>query len=269
MANLYTAHKDEWKRLADIDYFGLFVKAYIPFNAWMNVSYTSPNMESDRAKINAVKRDPNPFRNKICALLNANNQKGSYFRGLIGELHDLLENHYIHNQDKRISFTFVIIGKNTNNTAIDSYRGIGYRVQYGNGTPGNTQTEVLIKNHAGHAIVHITQPDYDLAGLKAHHDFIAIVQDERKNRLLNCYKQVEPYLVKDFTTGFDVNDESCYYECGNYKFIKEEENIAKGLIEIIYNMRNTLFHGELIPDDDANLTYGAAYKILRTLINAI
>lgn len=23
---------------------------------------------------------------------------------------------------------------------------------------------------------------------------------------LHCYKQVEPYLVKDFTTGFDIND---------------------------------------------------------------
>ena len=30
MANLFTGHKDEWKSLADIDYFGAFVKAYIP-----------------------------------------------------------------------------------------------------------------------------------------------------------------------------------------------------------------------------------------------
>lgn len=269
MANQYTAHKEEWKRLADIDYFGLFVKSYIPFNAWMNVSYTGQDLGSDRAKINAIKKDPNPFRNKICALLNANNQEGSYFRGLIGELHDLLENHYIYNQDKRISFTCIIIGKNPTNLSTYSYRGITYRVQYGNGVPGNTQTEVLIKNHAGDAIVHITQPDYDIDGLKAHQKFIAITQDERKKILLNCYTQVEPYIVKDFTTGFDINDEKSFYQCGNYKFIKEGENLAKGLIEIIYNMRNTLFHGELIPDDDANRTYGAAYKILRTLINAI
>ena len=136
----------------------------------MNVSYTGQDLGSDRAKINAIKKDPNPFRNKICALLNANNQQGSYF---IGELHDLLENHYIYNQDKRISFTCIIIGKNPTNLSTYSYRGITYRVQYGNGVPGNTQTEVLIKNHAGDAIVHITQPDYDIDGLKAHQKFIA------------------------------------------------------------------------------------------------
>jgi hypothetical protein len=50
MPNEYIAHKEEWKALADIGYFGMFVKAYIPFNAWMNVSY--PALDSDRAKIN-------------------------------------------------------------------------------------------------------------------------------------------------------------------------------------------------------------------------
>lgn len=267
MPNEYTAHKDEWKALADIDYFGMFVKAYIPFNAWMNVSY--PSQKTDREKINAIKRDPNPFRNKICALLNADTQEGNNFRGLLGELHDLLENHYIYNQDKRISFTNVTLGKNSKNTVEDSYRGIGYRVQYGNGTPGNTQTHVLIKNKAEKALVNINQADYDLDNLKSHPDFIAIGSQDRKDRLINYYKQVEPYITKDFTTGFNINDEQCFYQCGNYKFAREDENIAKGLMEIIYNMRNSLFHGELIPDKEANMTYGAAYKIMRTLIDAI
>jgi len=34
-------------------------------------------------------------------------------------------------------------------------------------------------------------------------------------------------------------------------------------------MRNSLFHGELIPDKEANRLYGAAYKILRELIDAL
>ena len=267
MANYYTAYKEEWKLLADIDYFGMFVKAYIPFNAWMNVSY--PALHTDREKINEIKKNANPFRNKICTLLNAVNQDGVYFKGLLGELHDLLENHYIHNQDKRITFTCVTLGKNSQNIAEDSYRGIGYKVQYENGGGGNTQTHVLIKNKAGKAIVSIHQADYNIDELKALPDFIAISQDDRKKRILNCYKQVEPYISKDFTTGFNLNDERQFYQCGNYKFIKEEENIAKGLIEIIYNMRNSLFHGELIPDKEANKTYGAAYKILRVLIDAI
>lgn len=103
MPHLFTGHKEEWKALADIDYFGAFVKAYIPFNAWMSISYAT--LKTDREKINEIKRNSNTFRNKICALLNANNQDGSQFRGLLGELHDLLENNQIYNQDKRTTFT--------------------------------------------------------------------------------------------------------------------------------------------------------------------
>ena len=61
--NTFTSTKEEWKRLADIDYFGMFVKAYIPFNAWLSAYY--PKLDMDRAKINAIKKEPNPFRNRI------------------------------------------------------------------------------------------------------------------------------------------------------------------------------------------------------------
>lgn len=265
MANLFTGHKDEWKALADIDYFGAFVKAYIPFNAWMNISYPALNM--DREKINAIKRDSNVFRDKICALLNANNQDGSQFRGLLGELHDLLENHYINNQDKRITFTNVTIGKNPRNLSEDSRRGIGFRVQYGNGA-GTTNTHSLVKRRDGTAIFNLTQPDYDIDDLKAKPDF-ATLSPEYQNHLLNCYKNVEPYIQKNFTTGFNVANQNTFFECGNYKFIKEPENLAKGLIEIIYNLRNSLFHGELDPNKGANQVYGAAYRILYMLIQSL
>ena len=265
MANLFTGHKDEWKSLADIDYFGAFVKAYIPFNAWMNISY--PELNTDREKINEIKKNTNPFRDKICSLLNANNQDGAQFRGLLGELHDALENHYINNQDKRISFTNVTIGKNTINISTDSWRGIGFRVQYGNGA-GTTDTHSLVKRRDGTAIFNLTQPNYDIDDLKARPNF-ATLSPEYQNHLLNCYKNVEPYIQKNFTTGFNVADRNTYYECGNYKFIKESENIAKGLIEIIYNLRNSLFHGELIPNKEANQVYGVAYRVLYILIQTL
>lgn len=264
MANLFTGHKDEWKALADIDYFGAFVKAYIPFNAWMNISY--PALNTDREKINEIKRNSNTFRDKICALLNANNQDGSQFRGLLGELHDSLENHYINNQDKRITFTNVTIGKNPRNISEDSWRGIGFRVQYGNGA--TTETQSLIKRRNGTSIFHLLQPNYDIEALRANAEFVAQNQ-EYKSHLLNCYKDVEPYIQRDFTTGFNAADQNTYFECGNYKFIKEPENLAKGLIEIIYNLRNSLFHGELVPNKEANQVYGAAYRILYLLIQSL
>lgn len=107
MANHYTTNKDEWKALADIDYFGMFVKAYIPFNAWLSVNY--PKLNLDRAKINAIKKEPNLFRNKIIVLLDSEAQEGASSRNNIG-LHSLLENHYIENNGNRISFTIIVVG---------------------------------------------------------------------------------------------------------------------------------------------------------------
>ena len=160
MANHYTTNKDEWRALADIDYFGMFVKAYIPFNAWMNVTY--PTLPLDRAKINAVKKDTNPFRDKIYALLDASTQEGANFRNAIGELHYLLENHHIHNQDRRITFTDIVLGKNPDNIKVDSYRGIGFRVGYGNGA-GSTGT-VCAEGASGTGGGHDLQRETGMAG---------------------------------------------------------------------------------------------------------
>ena len=111
-------------------------------------------------------------------------------------------------------------------------------------------------------------PNYDIEGLQADAGFIA-QKNEYKTHLINCYKNVEPYIQKNFTVGFNVSDANSYIECGNYKFIKEPENIAKGVVEIIYNLRNSLFHGELVPNEEANQVYGAAYRILYMLIQSL
>lgn len=262
MANLFSGHKDEWIALADIDYFSAFVKAYIPYNAWMNVSY--PTLNTDREKINEIKKNPNTFRNKICALLDADGQEGSNFRNQLGELHGLLECNPIYNQDNRITFTSVIIGKNTQNVSEDLRRGIGFRVQYGNRTTTNTHS--LIKHRDGSAIFSLNQSDYNVDELKSNLQFNNL-QGDYQSILLNCYKNVEPLVHKNF---IDVPDDRCpFYQCGNYKFVKETESLAKGLIEILYNLRCSLFHGEIVPNKDANQVYGAAYRILYTLIQSL
>ena len=44
---------------------------------------------------------------------------------------------------------------------------------------------------------------------------------------------------------------------------------TQGLIEVLYNLRNALFHGEINPNGDANKVYGAAYHILRSVIECL
>lgn len=56
---------------------------------------------------------------------------------------------------------------------------------------------------------------------------------------------------------------------GNFHFINDLDKLCKGIIEILYKLRNVLFHGEIIPDNDTNKVYEPAYQILYTLIQAL
>ena len=56
---------------------------------------------------------------------------------------------------------------------------------------------------------------------------------------------------------------------GNINFINDSDKLCKGLIEILYKLRNVLFHGEIIPDSDTNKVYEPAYHILYMLIQAL
>jgi hypothetical protein len=54
-------------------------------------------------------------------------------------------------------------------------------------------------------------------------------------------------------------------EMDSYHFVRDKAAIFAGLIEILYSMRNMLFHGELVPDSQTNRTFEPAYHLVRHL----
>ena len=54
-----------------------------------------------------------------------------------------------------------------------------------------------------------------------------------------------------------------------YYFMNDRSAVFAGLIEILYSLRNLLFHGELVPDPDSNRTYEPAYHLPRHLTRCI
>lgn len=139
-------------------------------------------------------------------------------------------------------------------------------MQYGNGGD-KTETLSLIKNRKGNALFSCKQKDYDFEEISKNAD-LGKQKIDYRTRLLECYKQANPNLKVNLLANPKENEDNKYL-MGSITFIKDKEKIAQGLIEIIYNLRNTLFHGELDPNEYTNNTYGAAYKILRELIEAL
>lgn len=261
--NTSTSTKDNWKRFADIDYFSMFIKAYIPFNAWMNLDYAA--LATDRAKINEIKRKPNLFHNKIVALLQDNGQDSAAFRVHIGELHVALEQAQIFNQDRRVSFTCICFKNDNPPTCNKSFRGIKYHVHCGNATNNSTETILEIKNRKGVKIFSHVFKEYEYDIETVGRALVSLKQSW-KDELIGCYKSVAP-LSRE--TLLDNNTSSEAIICGEIRFISDIEKVTHGLIEILFNLRNALLHGEINPNGDANKVYGAAYHILRSVIECL
>ena len=78
-----------WINQSNIDYIGHFIKAWIPFNAWYNSSFST--LQSDRDKISAIKSQPNSVRNGINSLMESNSQEGQEFKSYISALYYQLQ----------------------------------------------------------------------------------------------------------------------------------------------------------------------------------
>lgn len=258
--NTFTSTKEAWKRLADIDYFSMFVKAYIPFNAWMNLDYGT--LDTDRAKINEVKRTRNAFRNKIVSLLQDRDQDAVAFRVNVGDLHVALEQAQIYNQDRRVSFTCIRYKSDNQSTCDKSFNKMKYHAHLDN---NSKETIVEIKNRKGEKVFSHTFEKYEY-DIEVVGRALATVKQSWRDELIGCYKSVAPLsiesLIDNGTSGHPIF-------CGDIRFIEDREKIAIGLIEILFNLRNALFHGEINPNGDANKVYGAAYHLLRRVIECL
>ncbi|MCQ2367429.1 MAG: hypothetical protein MJ109_00240 [Kiritimatiellae bacterium] len=253
----------EWYEKSEIDYFSAFVKAYIPFNAWMNDHFKGE--ATDRAMLERVKSDANTFRQKILTLLELEDTAGYEFRGAIGSLHGALEESTVANSGEKISFQNVVICKNSITNVNQSYHGLQYSAKYDQST-GATTVEVK-ENKSGKILVALSEPGYPTEDTVIKNPSVNALNQSRLDYLLGVYRQVNPR--KEESLLYQGRKKKEGIVCGAYKMIKEEKKLAAGLIEILYSLRNALFHGVIDPNKDANKVYGAAYRIMHTLVGAL
>lgn len=269
----FTSAKEEWKQLADIDYFGMYVKAYIPFNAWMNLNYSE---DSDRAKINAIKREANVFRNKIVALLQDDSQDGADFRSRLGELHNVLEQAQIINQGRIISFRTMRFKNEGSYVRDEERRGIIFHVHCGDARrpfEGKTILSIKGRKRTGGEKTHFIREfdEYEYDQRKISDALSGLDNQAWRQEIIFLYKSVAPLLEKDLVSGSPNKEgkENTSIECGRFCFMPDATCVSQGLIEVFYNLRNALFHGEINPNKDANKVYGAAYHLLRRVIECL
>lgn len=261
MINPYIDNSERWLALAEIDYLTQFVKAWIPFNAWYMNMY--PTLKRDRVIIEEIKSNPNLFRDKIIALLNGADNDSIIFKGQIAKLHQYLESIYIPNADKRITFQSITLETNPITSETLSFRKWIYKVELTR-TGNATNINSLVTNAGSITQYTLNQSKFDIENLNTHVQQNSSLTENQRNCLLDTYRKIDP---KKPTNLISSNRQGI--EAGNIILIKDVEKLVKGLIEVIYKLRNILFHGELIPTKDNKKVYEPAFYILKTLIQSL
>ena len=263
MLNYYVANAENWKALSNIDYFTHFVKAWIPFNAWYRNSY--PALESDAEIMQQIKTQHNSCRNRIISLIEnpETDNDSKIFKMYLGELHHQLERNHIHNRGVRISFTNIVVEDNPQIIFEREYRKFSYKVEIDAGNRRRT-TSTVIDSKSVTRMHFIQTAGYNLDELLAEAQYKAL-PPECQHLLKTCYGEVNP---KKAISLLEM-DPSNSLKIGNYSFVNDSELIAKAIITIIYNLRNSLFHGQLVPDRNTQLVYEPAYHMLRMLVMSL
>lgn len=263
MPNYYVENAEKWKALANIDYFTHFVKAWIPFNAWYRNCY--PGLESDAEIMQEVKTSNNRLRTRLIVLIEGaqGENESQKFRTYLSDLHYQLERSPIHNGDERISFLNLVVERNTKILGTMTYRGFTYKVDM----EANNRKKIVTTVVDGRTVTRlsITQNNgYDIDEIENHASYRRMSR-ERKTKLKLCYQEINPRKPVTLLT----NDVGHCIKIGSYHFVNNADLIAKGVITVIYNLRNALFHGQIVPDRETQKVYEPAYHILSMLVEGL
>ena len=237
--NNYIGNEQLWRMLIEIDWLGQYVKAWIAFNAWYRNTF--PNLRDEWKIIDAIKNDDGNICSKIENFLLQNSPSQKSFQSDLADLHRLLADNIIQSKGRRIYFTSIEDYKHAKDVA-ETINKILYKIEI---NPTTKQRIVTVTNSKGRVILNKT------IGIQEERNGL---NDRWFTDLSTAQKKTLEGLLKDSTPIHDLIHSGSTYsdstplEIGNFKFINNPNLIARAIIETLYQLRNTLFHGEITPD---------------------
>jgi hypothetical protein len=266
-----------WIEQSDIDYITNFIKAWIPFNAWYNANY--PLLNTDREKISKIKSDVNSVRNAVNALMESNSQEGLEFKNYLALLHYRLQNNHLENRDGKISFNSILKEKNSVNL-IDNeeFRQDKYFLKRTDGTRLGEVVKIEIylkKKTDGSLIFSYSYTAYELEHLQSDNNYKKL-SSSRKEQIRLFFISLNPTIITDLIQSEVTENPKNYYKCDSYNFKRDYSNtncysisVCKAVLELLYQLRNILFHGELVPNEATQKVYKEAYSLLKIILDKI
>lgn len=231
-----------YKESIEIDYFTYFSKCYFALNAYIKEKYDG----NDRGKIDALK-DEKTIINRFNELLN-----NAIFCSNLKEFKQALYEAQIKNNNELISFEKVKIKSFQDTLIKENKNSIRFNLNICAGKDEKVKFQCI-----------------DSKGNQLCEEECKYVELEQK---LNQTKLSEPQR-KTIKSLFD--NKIAQYHKNLIEIIdniqsnenNDRELLYKGLIEIIYQLRNALFHSQIDPkQDNVHKVYKIAYFLLKDVI---
>lgn len=260
-----------WRDAAYIDWFSHFIKAWIPFNAWMTNTYGDL---SDRELLDKLKAGSNVVFNRIVPIISkrlrqAADAQGGWqdesadaqeFRAHIDELHRLLQSCVIEGRRGRVSFETVDIGANLNKDEQKTKWNRNFRVRRDHPNKGEVTLELSAT--ATRPAFCLTLPEHNRRLLEDEPAFQAL-ETKQQAEFRAMFENVAPRKVISVLAAHAATD---FLLFGNTKFINDPNKVFSALADVIYSLRNALFHGSITPNEQHNEIYEPAYHIVMRFV---
>ena len=246
----YTGNEQQWRRLIEVDWIGQYAKAWVAFNAWYRNNFT---LDRDRDVIEAIKNDKGNICSKIENFLSGGGSVAKSFQSDMADLHRALSDTVIKSNKKRISFEEIQDYKHARPVDETGNR-MRYKIEI---NPDQKKRVVTVENFSKKEIFRIV---------------IGIQEEEsldvrQSNALSDAQTRTLEGFLRESTPVHNLliyNHDSL--KIGSFQFINNPNLIARAIIETLYQLRNSLFHGEIPPNTDTQSVYQPAYLILKSII---
>jgi len=262
-------HLDNWLKRVDIDFYIMFIQTWIPFNAWYNKNYYDEdnNLKSDRDLIDFIKRNDNAYKNRVKNLILSTSTESLEFKNCINKIHEELELNSLPSEEKRIRLSSINLYSNSKRDETIPYNRKIYKFEYLIQQPRNTKRFkcTILKNNPSQVTVGLVDL-YKCTNLELEqHEYFQNQNHHVKEIIKKGFNEINPQkpvnIISQNNRGIQI-DENLY-------FIDNIELVAQVLIELIYQLRCKIFHGELNPNQNITVIYENAYNMQKQLVKSL
>ena len=261
----YIGNVLQWKRLIEVDWLGQYVKAWVAFNAWYSNNFKPSQGNKrlgDREIIEKIKNDEGDICSKIENFLSETGSDQKSFQSDVADLHKALSDTTVRSNGKRI-WLKEISDYHYVNSVDDTRNNIKYEIEI-NRTNKTRVVKVSGRNPFNKTITAAEEGSFqgeewfEQLSDSGWFEQLSPAQRNHLRVLLEDTSPIHNLLVSDNTPT----------EIGPYKFTGDKKLIARALIEILYQLRNALFHGEVTPNE-VQTVYQPAYLVLKQIIPGV